>query len=301
MDRARAYLRALLHPPKGIMRIVPPVGFAALIYVFAAGRTETAAAVPVYCLSAYALMICAAAVPERLRRARAAVVNSRPVQRVLSTAAGDRYLHDAAFRNGVGIYQGMAVNAAYGLFCAVSGVRYASVWFLSMAAYYLVLGGIRGYLAFSFRRREAGGLAYEYRCYRRTAWLLFLLNIPMGGMITLMVLTDSGASYPGVMIYLSALWTFCMAILSAVKLWKLRRRGSPILSAAKVLSVISALMSVLGLQTAMISRFSGGGAFRRRMNAATGGCVYGIVIVLAVYMLISAAAIGRKQGVYEQV
>ena len=87
----------------------------------------------------------------------------------------------------------------------VSAIRYASVRFLSMAVYYLVLGSLRAYLVAGCRRRNP---AREYRCYRTAAWLLLLLNIPMGGMIVLMVRTDSVFSYPGYIIYLSALYTF---------------------------------------------------------------------------------------------
>ena len=109
----------------------------------------------------------------------------------------------------------------------------------------------------------------------------------MGGMIVLMVLTDSGYSYPGYVIYLSALYTFCTVILAIVNLVKFRKLGSPILSAAKVLSFVAALMSLLGLQTAMISKFSTEGEnFRRMMNAITGGGVWFAVILTAVYMLL---------------
>ena len=72
----------------------------------------------------------------------------------------------------------------------------------------------------------------------------------MGGMIVLMVRTNSGFSYPGYIIYLSALYTFYAMAVSVINLVKFRRLGSPILSAAKVLNLVSAMMSVLGLQTA---------------------------------------------------
>lgn len=58
------------------------------------------------------------------------------------------------------------------------------------------------------------------------------------------------------------------------------------LSAAKVINFVSAMMSVLGLQTAMISKFSEkSDSFRAMMNGITGGVIYGIVIVTAVLML----------------
>ena len=224
-------------------------------------------------------------------------MGSKIMQRANASKFAGRYLHDLAFRGSVGIYQGMAVNAFYVVFRIVAGIRYASVWFVSMAVYYLVLGGLRAYLILCYRRRSPES---ERRCYRTTAWLLFLLNIPMGGMIALMVRTNSSFSYPGSIIYLSALYTFYTMVMSILNLVRFRRLGSPILSAAKVLNFISAMMSILGLQTALISRFSENGEFyQKRMNAVTGGCVYGIVILLAVIMLLHSRKPEKKVDTVE--
>ena len=115
----------------------------------------------------------------------------------------------------------------------------------------------------------------------------------VGGMIVLMVRTNSGFTYPGYIIYLSALYTFYTMITVVVNVVKL---GSPILSAAKILNFISAMMSILGLQTAMISRFSeNGDNYRKTMNAITGGFVYCIVIFVAVFMLICSRK-NKKEG-----
>ncbi len=82
------------------------------------------------------------------------------------------------------------------------------------------------------------------------------------------------------------MYTFYTMAMSVVNLAKYRKLGSPILSAAKVLNFIAALMSVLGLQTAMIAQFSAGNdVFRKTMNATTGGAVWSAVILTAVYML----------------
>lgn len=79
------------------------------------------------------------------------------------------------------------------------------------------------------------------------------------------------------------------------KVIALRKLGSPILSAAKVLNFIAAMMSILGLQTAMISRFSENGeSYRKMMNAITDGFVYGIVILIAVIMLLHSRKTRKK-------
>lgn len=233
----------------------------------------------IYCMSAYCLTIWVLPLPRMFRKAKANIMHW-----LTGMAFGRNYIGDLVFRGSVGLYSGMATNFFYVVFRIFVGIRYASVWFLTIAIYYLLLAIMRLSLILSYRNRN---MKSELRCYRRTAWLLFLLNIPMGGMIVLMVLTDSGYSYPGYVIYLSALYTFYTIILAIVNLVKFRKLGSPILSAAKVLNFVAALMSMLGLQTAMISQFSTEGEnFRRLMNAITGGGVWFSVILIAVYMLL---------------
>ena len=278
MKRAWTLLERLLHPPKWVLLTLPPIVFAALTYVLLKGKNRMPAYM-IYCMSAYCLTIWILPLPRLFRKAKETMIH-----RLIGTVFGEKYIGDLAFRGSVSIYQGMMVNFLYVVFRIFVGIRYASVWFLTIAIYYLLLGIMRLSLILSYRNRN---MKSELRCYRRTAWLLFLLNIPMGGMITLMVLTDSGYSYPGYVIYLSALYTFYTIILAIVNLVKFRKLGSPILSAAKVLNFVAALMSLLGLQTAMISQFSTEVEdFRRRMNAITGGGVWFSVILIAVYMLL---------------
>lgn len=289
MKRAWTLLERLLHPPKWVLLTLPPIVFAALTYVLLKGKNSMSAYM-IYCMSAYCLTIWILPLPRLFRKAKEAML-----RRLTGTVFGGKYLGDLAFRGSVSIYQGMMVNFFYVVFRILVGIRYASVWFLTIAIYYLLLGIMWLSLALSYRNRN---IKSELRCYRRTAWLLFLLNIPMGGMIVLMVLTDSGYSYPGYVIYLSALYTFYTIILAIVNLVKFRKLGSPILSAAKVLSFVAALMSLLGLQTAMISQFSTeGAAFRRRMNAITGGGVWFSVILIAVYMLLCSRRMKEVKSV----
>ena len=244
----------------------------------------------IYCMSAYCLTIWVLPLPRLFRKAKANMIH-----RLTGTVFGEKYIGDLAFRGSVSIYQGMMVNFLYVMFRIFVGIRYASVWFLTIAIYYLLLGIMRLSLILSYRNRN---MKSELRCYRRTAWLLFLLNIPMGGMIVLMVLTDSGFSYPGYVIYLSALYTFYTIILAIAHLVEFRKLGSPILSAAKVLNFVAALMSLLGLQTAMISQFSTEGEnFRRMMNAITGGGVWFSVILIAVYMLLHSRKMKEVKSV----
>lgn len=298
MKRAKIIITRILYPPKWVLLIVPLISFAALIFVFVSKKTESMLAYPIYCMSAYSFTVLCAAVPDIMRKTARMIKGSRIMKRISSVEIMNRYLRDMAFRGNLSIYQGMTVNFLYTIFRAVTGIRYASAWFISMAVYYLILGIIRAYLIVCYKERHVKD---ENICYRNTAWFLFLLNVPMGGMIILMIRTNSGFSYPGYVIYLSALYTFYTLIIAVRNLVKFRRVGSPILSAAKVLNLIAAMMSILGLQTAMISQFSmNGEGYRKMMNTITGGFVYSIVLAIAIYMLYHSWKVRKEAKWNEQ-
>ena len=234
MNSAKMILKKLIYPPKWVLFTIVPISFATLIFIFAAEKTESMLARFVYGMSAYFLSVLIAAISALAKKIKLSMSNSRALKAIVKSNFGGKYLNDLAFRGGFSIYQGVAVNFLYVIFRIGAGIRYHSVWFISMAAYYLVLGGLRANLVYHYKKHEKN---VEIRCYRQTAWLLFLLNIPMGGMIVLMVRTNSGFAYPGYIIYLSAIYTFYAMIISVINLVKFRRLGSPILSAAKVLNL----------------------------------------------------------------
>lgn len=90
--------------------------------------------------------------------------------------------------------------------------------------------------------------------------------------------------------------------MSVINLVRYRKLGSPVLSAAKVLNFIAALMSILSLQTAMIAEFSvEDDSFRRIMNGITGAGIWATVIVIAVYMLIRSSKMKSEVNSPEQV
>ena len=292
MDKLKMTIKKLLHPHWAVLTVIAAVSFAALIVIFATGNNNSMPAYAVYTMSAYSLVICILALPDLINNIRQHIRNSRIVRKINSNPLGRKIINDMEFRGRMSIYQGTFINTLYVVFRVAAGIWYASVWFISIAVYYLVLAVLKAYLIINYRKKNE---KIELKCYRRIAQMLFLLNIPMGGMIVLMVLTDSGFNYPGYIIYLSALYTFCAFGQAVINLVRYRKIGSLILSASKVLNFISAMMSVLGLQTAMIARFSNDDeSFRKMMNAITGGFVWAAVIGIAVYMLIRSASIRKE-------
>ena len=69
---------------------------------------------------------------------------------------------------------------------------------------------------------------------------------------------------------------------------KFAKINNPILSAAKMLSLAGALMSMFALQTAMFSAFGGGESYQRLMNTVTGGIVCAAVLGIAIFMIVTS-------------
>lgn len=210
--------------------------------------------------------------------------------------ARGKELYRLAFQGEKGTHRGIVADFAFAAFRGFLGIRYASVYALSAAAYYLMLGLIRVLLAVSWRKRaEKGGGAFEERRYRLTARLLLVLNIPAGGMLLLLVKDNPASFYPGDTIYAVAAYTFYMLTLSVIHLIKRKKLGSPILSAAAALNFIAALMALSGLQNSLISEFSPGDeAYRVLMNTLTGTGVWFLAVGISVFMMISSSVRKRK-------
>ena len=240
-----------------------------------------------YILSAYAIIITITGINGIIEAVRNGVKKLTLLKKIRSTALGSRFLEDAVFRSEIILNCGLIVNLLYVALNLFSGIRYRSTWFIALAFYYALLSAMRAMLARYVHRRTVGeNISAEFQRYRACGIILLLMNQALVGIIVYMVTQDRGFSYPGLMIYAMAMYAFYITITAAINVVKYRKHGSPVMSAAKVVSLTAALVSMLSLETAMLSQFGDGEQeFRRIMLAASGGIVCAIVLTMAVYMI----------------
>ncbi len=303
MNCMKAIAAKLLFPPGWAVTAISLMGYGGLGWTYGV-KQSGAPSYFAYVLSAYALVVDIAVLLKNrsllCKGIRCLKMHSRIWNAFCKTDFGMRYLTNRMVRAQAGLYQSIVLNLLYMAFRLVLGIQYASLWFLSLAGYYLVLGALQAYLVFCFQKRPSGEgrLAYEYLRCKTTGCLLFLLNIPMSAIVVLVVRTNSNFVYPGVVVYLSALYTFYMVVRSVINLVRFYRLDSPILLAAKILNSIATAMSVLGLQTAMISQFGGEDSYRKLMNALTGSGACSLVVAAAVCMIIHSSTMIRKADMH---
>lgn len=289
MERLKAVLKKIFFlPPLPTVLIAAP----SFLFVFIMlGREEhSALSYLSYLLSAYAMVITATGLCGVVEAVRKGIGELRLVRWLRRTSWGNRLLDDAAFRSELTLHGGLLANLLYVAVNLFSGFRYRSAWFLSLAVYYALLSAMRAVLVRYLHRRAVGeDVKAEFRRYRACGVILLLMNQALVGIILYMVTQNRGFSYPGNMIYAMALYTFYITITAVVNVVKFRKHGSPLLSAAKVISLTAALVSMLSLETAMLAQFgSGQRAFRRIMLASSGGVVCAVVVSMAVYMIAHA-------------
>lgn len=250
-----------------------------------------------YLASAYALMVTCTGLPYlklAAERVRDALRRYPLMKKFRSTTVGERFMTDARFRAGVSLYQGFFVNLLYIVMKLMSGVVYRSAWFIALAVYYILLAVMRFLLV---RRLNVQDEAAELRRYRLCGIMLLFMNQALTGIVVFMVHQNRGFAYPGLLIYAMAAYSFYAVTVAVINIVRTRRHNSPILSAAKAINFVAALVSILSLTTAMLAQFGGEDDmdFRRTMTGAVGGGVCTIVIGMAIYMICRANISLKKQ------
>lgn len=251
-----------------------------------------------YVLSSYALIISVTGMVRFVNWIRVGAREHPTVKKIMSIYLVNRYLKEKTYRAEVSLYPGLLINLVYAGIKLYSGFRYRSVWFGTLAVYYILLAVMRFFLLQHMRtkniRREK-----ETEALRRYQWcgiVLLVLNWALAGMIILVVRKDSGFTYPGMLIYVMAMYTFYSVITAAKNIIQFRSYGNPVLSAAKVISMTTALVSLLSLETAMLTQFgtTEDPLFRQRMTAITGAGVIAMVLAMAISMIVKSTAQLRK-------
>lgn len=295
MERLKAVLRKVfrLSPLLTILISIPSFIF---VFVMLSLGEHSAFSYLAYILSAYALVITVTGISGVVEAVRRGFATWPVIEKIRRTPLGDRLLSDTVFRSELTLHGGLLINLLYVALNLYSGIRYQSAWFVSLAFYYALLSVMRAVLVRYIHVRPVGqDVRSELYRYRVCGFILLFMNQALVGIIVYMITQDRGFSYPGVLIYAMAFYAFYITISAAVNVVKYRKHASPILSAAKAVSLTAALVSMLSLETAMLARFGSDELeFRRYMLAWSGAAVCAVVLIMAIYMLVRSTRLLRS-------
>ena len=243
--------KKLLFPPVWLMILLIAASAAGLAFVFVNGLDAHPIAYVIYMISFYTLCVVCIfgwkVLPGYYKSAK---------QKVYENKFGNRYMNDAAFRTQVSLYLSFGVNMLYVGLNTFSAISYHTAWFGILAGYYTILAVMRLVLLQYVRKSEIGtNMLREWKRARVCACILTLINISLSGAILMMMFQNRGFAYNGVLIYVMAAYTFYSTTHAIVNIVKYRKYNSPVMSAATVITFAAALVSMLSLETAMLTAF----------------------------------------------
>ena len=285
--------KKLLFPPVWLMVLLVTACAAALTVVFVRHMEQSIPAYLVYALSFYTLCVftvfCVMVLPKQYTAIR---------QRLYDDPLGNRLLTDRVFRTRLSLSMSLGISILYVGIHLWSWYAVGSYWFAVLAVYYGIMAVMRFLLVRYVRIQRIGtSILSEWRRSRICAYILLLINLSLSGAVLMILYQSKGYDYPGVLIYVMALYTFYSTIHAIADIVTYRKMGSPIMTTAKIVSLSAALVSMLNLETAMFSQFGADMSpeHQRIFIILTGAGVSISVVTLSVGLIVKATKEIRRE------
>ena len=281
MNWKKLFLR-ILFPSPVFLCLFAPAALTLLVCASLRYQSTHVISIVSYVLSFYALILVTLRIPDIVRWIRRFRSENRYAVRLS---------RDVRLRMNLSLYGSFVYNAIYAVFQLALGLWHHSAWFYSMAGYYLLLALMRLMLV-KYTRNYTPGEEWrlEWKKYRLCGVCLLAMTLTLMVFILYYVWRIREFRHHEITTIAMAAYTFSALGIAIANAVRYRRYGSPVYSAAKAVSLVSAVVSVLTLENAMLTTFGqeGNETFSRIMLGFTGMAVVLTVQGIAVYMIINA-------------
>ena len=281
--------KALLFPHIAIMMILVPIAAVLLVGSMIFVGTESVIAYVSYVIAAYTLTVWCFKIPHLVKLFKS-FKNENKYAR--------RWQDDARLRVNVSLCGSFAWNALYGIFQLWLGFYHHTFWFYSLGAYYICLGVMRFFLARHTSKYAPGEkMQTELVKYRACGWVFLVMNLALSLIIFFMVYWNRTFQHHMITAIAMAAYTFTALTTAIINVIKYRKYNSPVFSASKAISLAAALVSMLTLESTMLTTFGDGtmtAIERKWMLGATGGVISMLIVATAIYMIVVGTKKLRK-------
>ena len=201
-------------------------------------------------------------------------------------------LRNFGFRTVIFAIGSFLMSLLFSGFNAYMGVSNRSIWYGALAAFYIALAFLRGgVLAYHKRRIGNKRQNDEYikaKVYRNSGIITLILNIALSSVIAQMIFSDAHFTYMGWTIFAYAAYAFYKITISIIALIKAHKQDDLTVRAIRNINLVDALVSILALQTALLTMFSEGEINISIFNTFTGIVVSLLSVGIGIYMIASA-------------
>ena len=276
----------LIFPPIPVVVIFTVLGSLGMTLVAVNGFAFHPVYYVIYAISFYAVCILTAF----LIKSGAAIFKTAK-SKIYETKYGNRYLTDIEFKTRVTLYASLLINLGNVALNIVYGFVFNTRWFFLLAIYYATLTAMRFSLALYTRSYSIGeNILGEWKRAKACAAVLTLINLSLTGVVLMMMYQNRGFVYRGMLIYVMAAYSFYHITTAIIDIIKYRKYKSPVIDSIKGVKLAAALVSMLTLETAMLTAFGTDMPIeeKRIFLAATGAGISAVVIGLSSYMIVKS-------------
>ena len=274
----------IIFPHIAIMLVLLPVATVFLVYSMIFLGTDSIVAYISYVLAFYTLTVWCFRIPDLIRFLKTIKEENKYAR---------LWQDDARLRVNVSLYGSLMMNTAYAVLQLGLGFWHASFWYYSMAGYYISLAIMRFFLVQHSRRHKPGEKMQEELVKYRNCGIIFLvMNLALSVMIFFMVYWNRTFQHHEITTIAMATYTFISFSLAIKNVIKYGKYNSPVFSASKAISLASACVSMLTLESTMLTTFDDGTLDllgRQIMLGASGGVISVFIVSMAIYMIVQSS------------
>ena len=270
----------LLYPHTAVIICLLPISVAFLVLSLIYLGTESILAILSYLLAFYVLLVICFRVPRIIKFFKTFKQENKYVK---------KWFADVHLRMNVSLYGSLIWNIAFAIFQLVLGFYHKSFWFYTMFAYYVMLGVMRFFLVKHTRKYKANEeTTIEVNKSILCGYLLIAMNLALAVIVFFMVYWNRTFYHHMITTIALAAYTFFTFTFAIINLVKYRKYKSPIYSSAKTISLIAGAVSMLTLETTMLTTFGANESplFSQIMLSLTGVAVIGFAITMAIIMIV---------------
>lgn len=273
--------KALLFPHIAVMITLVPVATVFLIYSMVFLGTDAIPSYISYALAAYTLTVWCVRIPKLIKAIKSFKNRNKYAL---------RWQNDDRLRVNLSLYVTLIWNVAYAVLQLGLGFYHSSFWYYSMAAYYISLAIMRFFLVrYTSRFKTGEDRRVELKKYRNCGWIFLLMNLALSLIIFFMVYWNRTFNHHEITTIALAAYTFTSFTFAIINIIKYRKYDNPVYSASKAISFASACVSMLTLESTMLTTFGDGtmtALDRKIMLGASGGVISAVILAMAIAMIV---------------
>ncbi len=203
-------------------------------------------------------------------------------------------LRNFGFRTVIFAIGSFLMSLLFSLFNAYMGIINSSIWYGALAAFYIALAFLRGGVLLYHKNKigkktqNQNDKYVKAKVYRNSGVITLILNVALSVAIGQMIFSNAHFTYIGWTIFAYAAYAFYKITMSIISFIRAHKQEDLTVRAIRNINLVDSLVSILALQTALLTMFSEGEINISLFNTFTGIAVSMLSIGIGIYMIVSA-------------